>query len=434
MEQDLRNLRRLVVELNSTNSSNEKKAILAKHPECKKLLFYTYNPFYQFYMSSDNLKKNSDLVEPVNQLNIFELLDLLWNRDITGHKAISVVNGFVEANKAYTQLIYNIIDRSLKTRADASLINKVFPKLIPEFKVALANKYDDVKDRVDFRKEKWYASRKLDGVRVLAIYHGPGDIEFFSRKGKEFLTLGNVAKEIKKLLPTPKSAGIVFDGEMCIVEGDTEDFTAMIKLIRKKDYTIPNPRYKIFDCLPLEVFEKTSKGTIFSKRLAVLDTLERLGVFDSGILDRVEQRRVRSDKDLEEFVAEANDKRWEGLILRKDDFYKGKRSNDLLKVKKFQDMEFVVADIEVGPFRVIVNGKEVEEVMLSAIKVPYKNNTVSIGSGFSIDQRREFYKDPSKILGKAITCQYFEETKNEHGLYSLRFPVLKHIYNGKRED
>jgi DNA ligase-1 len=71
--------------------------------------------------------------------------------------------------------------------------------------------------------------------------------------------------------------------------------------------------------------------------------------------------------------------------------------------------------------------------MLSAIKIPYKGNTVSVGSGFSIEQRQEFYKNPKKILGKTVTIQYFEETLNEQGLYSLRFPVLKHIYDSGRD-
>ena len=38
----------------------------------------------------------------------------------------------------------------------------------------------------------------------------------------------------------------------------------------------------------------------------------------------------------------------------------------------------------------------------------------------------------SKILGKTITVQYFEESQNQDGEYSLRFPVLKYIYDEKR--
>ena len=76
---------------------------------------------------------------------------------------------------------------------------------------------------------------------------------------------------------------------------------------------------------------------------------------------------------------------------------------------------------------------EVEEDMLSAVIIEHKGNTVRVGSGFSIEQRREFHSDPSKILGKVITVQYFEESKNQNGEYSLRFPVIKHVYENGRD-
>ena len=37
------------------------------------------------------------------------------------------------------------------------------------------------------------------------------------------------------------------------------------------------------------------------------------------------------------------------------------------------------------------------------------------------------------IVGKTITVQYFEETKNQEGGISLRFPTVKHIYETKRD-
>jgi len=439
MEQELRNLKRLVTELNMTNSSNEKKAILKRHPECQKILSWTYDPFKIYYISSANLKKMAHLNESEHSFtSIYDLLETLDSRKLTGHDAIAAVNQYILDNKSYAKLILNILDRNLKTRTDAKLINKVFPECVPSFNVALANKYDDIKNRVNFKKETWLASRKLDGVRVITIIDSSGDIKFLSRKGKEFHTLNNVKKEILKKFKRPaKGGGIVFDGEMCITDKNgNEDFAAMIKLIRRKDFTVSHPRYKIFDCLLLEVFEGTAPermNTTFSKRIKVLGALEKTNFFSRKILDRVEQRLIKSNKDLEEFMAEANKKGWEGLILRKDVPYKGKRSNDMLKVKKFLDAEFVVKDVEMGPIRIIKNGLEVTETMLSSIKIKYRGNIVSVGSGFSIEQRQDFYKNPKKILGKTVTIQYFEETLNEQGLYSLRFPVLKVIYDSQRD-
>ena len=70
--------------------------------------------------------------------------------------------------------------------------------------------------------------------------------------------------------------------------------------------------------------------------------------------------------------------------------------------------------------------------MLSNIIIEHKGNDVGVGSGFSIDQRIEFHADPSKILGKVVTIQYFEESKNKLGEYSLRFPTIKIIHGNER--
>ena len=59
---------------------------------------------------------------------------------------------------------------------------------------------------------------------------------------------------------------------------------------------------------------------------------------------------------------------------------------------------------------------------------------VGVGSGFSLEERQHYYKHPEDIIGKEITVKYFEETKNQDGGYSLRFPTVKCIYKeGKRE-
>jgi len=70
--------------------------------------------------------------------------------------------------------------------------------------------------------------------------------------------------------------------------------------------------------------------------------------------------------------------------------------------------------------------------MTSQIMIKHKGFEVGVGSGFSMEQRMEFHQDPSKIVGKTITVQYFEETHNQEGGISLRFPVLKHIYENGR--
>jgi ATP-dependent DNA ligase len=168
---------------------------------------------------------------------------------VTGHSAIQSVNGFIEKNKEFADVIYDVIDRNLKTRATTTLINSVMPGTVPTFDVALAEKFEGNEKKVNFDSGEWWASRKLDGVRCLAVIDENGDIKFYSRAGNEFLTLGVLAEELKSL----NLRSVVLDGEVCIMkDGGLEDFQGIIKEIGRKEHTIQNPMYYVFDMLQNE--------------------------------------------------------------------------------------------------------------------------------------------------------------------------------------
>ena len=433
----LNRLQQFVERSNSTNSNTDKIEVIREYSndhEVLRALRYTYSPFKQYYITSKNLKKRSDLVassQPFGH-DIITLLDFLNDREITGHEAISVVNKFILDNEQYKELIYNIIDRNLKTRSTSSMINKVIPGLIPTFDVALAATYDEkTKKKVDLSKDDWFLSRKLDGVRCLAFFDEVGSVSFFSRSGKPFDTLDIVGDELERL----NLSNVVMDGELCMVdENGNEDFQSIIKQIKRKDHTISNPLFQIFDLISLEDFENKTSNDKLSIRL---DNLRMMvdGLFPKSKYFRVLEQDLLTSWDMFEskmdFAVKSN---WEGLMIRKDCEYKGKRSQDILKVKKFYDEEYTVVDLENSINRVIVNGLEVEEMMLKKVVIEHKGNRVDVGSGFTLDERRKYFNNPDEILGKTICVQYFEETTNQNGTHSLRFPVVKAVYQNGRVD
>ena len=430
MYTDFQLIQDFVEQSNSTNSNTDKLNVLktyTQYDSVKKALLYTYDTYKQYGVTSKNCKKNSDLMgHPNTYGDFFGLLDDLDNRVCTGHTAIANVNRFVQENKNYEDLIWNIIDRNLKTRSTTSMINKVVPGLIPTFDVALANAYNDqTAKKVDWN-DNWYVSRKLDGVRCLTIIDDSGNVNFFSRAGKPFLTLDSLKPSIQKLGLT----NMVLDGEICMTDKDgNEDFQGIIKEIKRKDHTIENPVYFMFDLLTQKEFDDKISETLLSDRLTTL----RSYVLEGDKFIKVLDQKLGSDNHLENMMEISKNEGWEGLMLRKDDTYQGKRSNDILKVKKFFDDEYVVVDLENAVNRVIVEGKEVDELMLKNVVIEHKGNRVQVGSGFSHEQKRYFFENPNEILGKTITVQYFETTKNERGEESLRFPVMKGIYETVRD-
>ena len=424
---DLKRIQEFVARLKSTNSTNDKIDIIKEYNDdyiIKQVLKYTYSPFKQFHLTSTTVKKNKKLEPREGYNDLFYLLDALTKRTITGHEAIQSVKGYVQHMEEWQQdLIFCILDKNLKTRTGADLINKAIPKCVPTFKVALANSYDKQKGKVNFDTQTWFASHKLDGVRCLAMVDENGQCNFYSRQGKTFDTLDTLRKEIESLELT----NVVFDGEVCIVnDNGVEDFQGIMKEIKRKDHTIKNPKYKIFDYLTLEEFDTQTSTRNLSLRLSTC-VKPKL-----NCVEMLEQWKVESDEHFQELAELATKNNWEGLILRKDCEYKGKRSNDLLKVKKFFDEEYVVKSIETSTHRIIVDGLEVEEEMLSNVVIEHKGCDVGVGSGFDQSERRTYFKNPELIIGKTITVQYFEETLNQDGCHSLRFPVVKHVYDGVR--
>jgi len=443
---DLESLDNLISELKMTNSNNDKKNILTRFSQCKKLLYYVYNPLWQFNTTSKNCKKRFDITSNYIYDNIYSLLDDLRNRVVTGHEAIGRVNTFVNNNSRYADIIWSIIDKNLKIRIDVKSINKVFDNYIPTFEVSLGYPFKDYAElpTINIAKEaltgtkkpkkkviidsSWFISRKLDGVRTVTVIDETGYIKFYSREGREFTTLDKVRREIQKL----NLRSIVLDGEMCIVDEDgAENFTAIVSQIKRKDFTIDYPRYLLFDCLTLEEFNKRKGDIDFKHRYNKLRSIVSRNTDILTVIEQVEFNYTSFTNLKNEMLQ----KGWEGLIVRKNIPYEGKRSKYMLKYKLFHDFETRVKKVETGPFRMISARTGLEETIdtLTNVIIEYKGEEVSVGSGFSIDERKKIYNNPNLIIGKIITVKYFEETRDKNGKISLRFPTVKCVFDKKRD-
>ena len=421
----MKELQEFIDEMRSTSSATDKIAIITRSSAfIHKVLEATYNPYKQYHVTSKTCKKNSDkCYYDGGDLYPFELLDSLSARRFTGHEAITLVNGWVENNE-YGELLYKIIDKDLDIRVGASTINKAAPGLIPTFKVALAQEY---KGKCDWN-DSWYASRKLDGVRCLAVTDTEGKCTLYSRMGKEFTTLN----KIKYAIEATGVINYVFDGEICLLDEDgNEDFQGVMKELRRKDHQIKNPTFMIFDMIHKTEFDKGKSTDILSERLHTLRTWLGPRYKTKGTLRYLDQSVVTNETHFNNWNQMASDNNWEGFMLRKDTEYEGKRSKNLLKVKSFHDAEYEVLGFDVDQHEVVRDGKSVSMTMLSQVWIEHKGYLVKVGSGFTQEQRLE-YMDGS-IVGKVITVQYFEETNNQEGGISLRFPTVKVIHGDKRE-
>ena len=432
---DLLFLECFIAQCNLNNSTKEKQAVIQSFYDqdfdlFTNLMLLVFDYHNKYYVTSDNITKMENAIEPMvveENMTIFDLCHMLSNRLVTGHEAISLILGFINKFNEHKDTILRVLDKDLGCRIDAKTINKVIPNLIPTFDVSLGEKVEW--DRFDWQTTPWYISRKLDGIRCVyqTKYHTTT-----SRQGEEFWVLDVLKDALKSC--SDVLDGYVLDGELSIITDDgSDDFQGIMKQIRRKNHTIQQIRYNVFDMLTQEEFDSKTSTRTFSERYAQLQSIkERLEA--TGHIKVVDQVLMDSEETLENLRQAVIDNGWEGLMLRKDCEYKGKRSYDLMKVKNFSDAEYVVESVEYGVKPMLIDGVMKDVECVAALHFSHKGYDVKCGSGMNDSQRVEWKEDPSKIIGKTIKVKYFEETTDQNGNISLRFPILLNVYENGRFD
>jgi DNA ligase-1 len=412
--QELYNLRE---KLQSTSGALKKQAILSKtNGEYNGLFNLIYNTDIPFHVTSAHVKKYSpNRILGNNPMSITELLHMLHTRSVTGNAALETVHRFfVGLPEHLRELTLDIIDKDLKIGMNIKTINKALPGCIQDVfpGVALGTNYDS---KYITNPDDWYISRKLDGIRCIAIVKSPDDIRFYSRTGKEFHTLD----ELKTKLSSSFTEPVVYDGEITSTLG-SDNFKQIVSDIRKKNFCIASPCYQIFDCLTLsEFYSEWSSRNLLERLKKVPELLTPVTQYPFSQFDKLQH--------------DVQENQWEGLIIRKNSEYLGKRSNELLKFKEFHTEEYTVLDVTTGDMR-WHNGENYQDITtLSGVTIQHKGTTVTVGSGFSMEERHHYYKNPQEIIGKVISVQFFEETETGDGVWSLRFPTFKGLYSNGRD-
>ncbi|KAI8138953.1 hypothetical protein BJV82DRAFT_646320 [Fennellomyces sp. T-0311] len=423
--QELEQLYHLATTINETSSTLAKKERLLENPTCHDLLRRIYDPHLRHYVTSKSVLAHaaqcSNGTPPYQSLT--ELLDALSSRRITGkaalHAAASFYNTYCQTD-GQKQIFCRVLDRNLKMGMSVLTIQSLLQKQNePLFKgVALAN-------TTPWKPGgEWYASRKLDGVRCITFVSDES-ITFYSRTGKAFTSLQKVEQSIRERF---KGDPFVLDGEICVYNDGMEDFLQALGQIRTQQQPMPNPVYEVFDLVSMQGFRQGKDPMCFAERQKQLAEFIK---DPQAHLRMVEQIRIDTQKQLSGMKDEAIQKGWEGLILRKNVAYEGKRSRNMLKIKEWEDAEYTVKSIETGRMRLPDTGQDTE--VMTNVVIEHKGNLVSVGSGFTMQQRKRYFEKPDLIVGKPITVRYFSESIGESGQPSLRFPSVKAIYEeGKR--
>ena len=152
----------------------------------------------------------------------------------------------------------------------------------------------------------------------------------------------------------------------------------------------------------------------FSKRLRAIEKMLESNP-DCKVVKLHKHVLCKSQRHLDQVMDKVIEKKGEGMMIKDPESkYEQKRSNYLLKVKKFDDAEATVIAIEKGAGRL--------SHLMGAIRVKNeKGIEFKIGSGFDDEQRAK----PPKV-GAVVTYKYQGLTKA--GI--PRFPIFMRLHPG----
>lgn len=419
-----------VDEIRASAARTHKQKVLEKWKENVIILTYlqfAFNPYTTFGISGKKLNKVVPETSITGVHSVFELLTYLSQHNTGTDQIIGLCQDFIDgvavSDPDAAILLEQIIRKEFTIGCDAKTINAVIPGLIPVFNVQLANKYFD---KPEYVEGKTFAlTKKIDGGRIIAIREN-GEVSFYTRAGQKYEGLTELAAELFTTFPD----GIVLDGEITLLANplglsSKEQYKQTMKITRK-DGEKHGVKMLVFDILTIEEFRTQTCEHTYDERRNLLEGLfgttkrtyfELLPVLYRG------KDTAEITKYLDQLTAEGE----EGVMINICDApYEFKRTNNLLKVKKMDTLDLEIVGVEAGEGRLANT--------LGAIHVRYKDgNIVKVGSGFSDWMRDEIWQNQIYYIGKIAEIQFFEETKNDKGGVSLRFPIFKEVRLDKRE-
>ena len=412
-------------------SRKHKQDVLTKYKDdevIKRYLKIAYDPYVVFGISTKKLSKMARPIDWFHAATVFELFDYLTEHNTGTLEDIAACQEMMfcaaELDQTLECLLSDLICKDLSIGCDAKTINSVIPGLIPTFNVMLAEKYFDKPERV--LGKTFAVTTKIDGGRIIAIKEN-GSVSFFTRAGQRYEGLVDLEKEMTETFPE----GTVLDGEITILNNagipSKEAYKRAMKITRS-DGEKHGLKMKVFDTLGIDEWRAQRSTTDYVTRRAVLD-----GLYFQPAIQRTyfevlpELYRGNDPAKILELLDEAIANQEEGVMINICDApYEFKRTTNLLKVKKMQTMDLQIIGFEEG------SGKY--SGTLGAILVRYKNgNTVKVGSGFTDWLRSEIWNNQNKYWDRICEIQYFEETTNQDGGESLRFPIFKDFRYDKLE-
>lgn len=347
-----------------------------------------------------------------------ELCHLLATRQLTGDAARDAVELALSAStkQQWNDWYRRILIKDLRCGVSEKTINKIKKNAVPVFECMLAHDGANHEKKIAGKK---LLEPKLDGVRVLTVINKESrTVTQFTRNGKELENFGHITEALEKHIDLFDRSWVL-DGEMV-----SSSFQALMKQVhRKENVQSQDARLMLFDILPLSEFQAGRSIMGQRRRSNLLRSMSKL--FEQvGYIDIIDQIEVDLDSyvgelEFKQFNKDAIEHGFEGIMIKDPNaVYECKRSVSWLKQKPFIEVSLEVVNVEEGTGR---NLGRLGALVCSGSDDD-KQITVNVGSGFSDDQRSEFWDSRDSLPRQIVEVRADAITMNQDGTYSLRFP------------
>lgn len=419
----------IIKQLREDNSRLGKIAILKKNINnniLRDVFKATYHPYIQYYIRK---------IPEYKPEGVFSLklalcgLDVLSERKKTGNAGIAYLKSMLETlSKSDAEILECIIQRDLKCGVTTKTINKVWSDLVPEYPVMLCEPMNEK----NIKKMSWPAivQTKMDGLRANVIVSKKG-VEVRSRNGK----LIEIDDDFKNQFEDCDEG--VFDGELLCKDKYKKILSRKVGngIINKAvKGTITEAESKmitmtVWDYIPLDDFYRGYCEMPYSERMKYIDNNLKAGRDRNADFKMrcyfLKNHKVQNLNCANKLFQKELDAGNEGIILKDPNgIWENKRAKHQLKFKAENEADLKIVDTVEGTGK--ITG------MLGALVCESRNGNlkVNVGSGFSEEQRKEYWNE--NLVGKIVSVKYNEIiNRKTDSVKSLFLPVFMEIREDK---
>jgi len=249
---------------------------------------------------------------------------------------------------------------------------------------------------------------KLDGHRAI-VTKKDGEMVMYSRRGDLIKSMGHILRHLEDSV----DEGMLLDGEL-YVHG--EMLQNIGSLIRREQADSIKVEYHVYDMM---------MDVTYMDRFDALCRVVKTSTPSSPV-KLVRAVHVDSMEEAIDLTDKAIDEGYEGGILRipDDGYLAGYRSSHLLKIKKFDDSEYVITGVKEGKDRIVNDTDLKVAVFVCETPEGLEFDCTAFGDQYEKDR---IWHNREDYIGKVLTVKHSGYTKEKKPWHPVSLRIREDI-------